>query len=176
MAMHTLLALLALLTLLTLLALLALPSPSSPSSPSSPPHPPHPPRPPRSSHPPHPPRPPRSPHPPHPSHPPHPRHLSLGRCAAFPEDATVAAAVFDVLEEPYAKLIAADTARRKKKKGKAADESFSEKKAAIRPRRCIKVLADHSLLQVRGMTFTPGTPPSPSLLTSPCCHVAGLDT
>ena len=70
-------------------------------------------------------------------------------CAAFPEDATVAAAVFDALEEPFSKMVRAD-AKKRSKKDKDGDEKKKEEgsfKKTIRPRKCLKVLLEHSLLQ-----------------------------
>ena len=76
-------------------------------------------------------------------------------CAALPEDATVGAAVFDALEGPFSRLVEADAERRRKKRasragGDAPPAEAAEKaeKKAVRPRRCLKLLLDHSLLQV----------------------------
>ena len=61
-------------------------------------------------------------------------------CAAFPEDATVPSSVFDALEQPFGRLVAQDAERRRKDAAAAGAK-------ATRPRRCLKVLLDHSLLQ-----------------------------
>ena len=68
-------------------------------------------------------------------------------CAAFPGDANVAAAVFDALEEPFEKLVSRDATKREKKKKGKEDGEGSYKKKNVRPRKCLKVLLDHSLLQ-----------------------------
>ena len=80
-------------------------------------------------------------------------------CAVFPEDATVAAAIFDTLEGVFGGLVSEDRVKRKRQEakrkeaveGKAAvaqppvEEPQSH--APLMPRRCLKVLLDHSLLQ-----------------------------
>ena len=86
-------------------------------------------------------------------------------CAVFAEDATVAAAIFDVLEGIFGQLVEEDRARRKrldakgqdaKRKAEGHDEASGarldvvdkpEKEKLLLPRRCLRVLLEHSLLQ-----------------------------
>ena len=77
-------------------------------------------------------------------------------CAVFPEDATIAMAVFDALQLPFERLVEKDRVQRQqlderkgaKHKGMKHDNEWDSKAPTqARPRRCIKVLLETSLLQ-----------------------------